>query len=61
MVERTEKQNSMGSGIAVGQVARVANFRRRERMFGLPNRSGPRLLQAFRDRIQKMHLITARG
>ena len=38
MVERTEKQNCIGGGIAVGQGARVANFRRRERRFGLPNR-----------------------
>jgi len=38
MVERTEKQNCIGGGIAVGQVARVANFRRGERRFGLPNR-----------------------
>src|ERR1700687_4167983 len=61
MVERTEEQNRIGGGVALGQVTRVSHLRRGKWMVGLLIGCRPRLLHVLEHRVDQLDLIAARS
>src|ERR1700681_4934980 len=61
MVERTQEQNCVCTGVSVSQVARVANFRGSEWMFGLARGCRACLLHMFGRGVDQVHSIAPSG